>query len=40
LNSGLTQTGKIVFDIPKDAEGLFLKASSGMAGKEIKLKVE
>ncbi|PFY16422.1 DUF4352 domain-containing protein [Bacillus toyonensis] len=40
LNPGLTQTGKIVFDIPKDAEGLFLKASGGMTGKEIKLKVE
>ncbi len=26
LNPGLTQTGKIVFDIPKDAEGLFLKS--------------
>ncbi len=40
LNPGLTQTGKIVFDIPKDAEGLFLKASGGMTGKEINLKVE
>ncbi|KXY54723.1 MULTISPECIES: DUF4352 domain-containing protein [Bacillus] len=40
LNPGLTQTGKIVFDIPKDAEGIFLKASGGMTGKEIKLKVE
>ncbi|HDX9579836.1 TPA: DUF4352 domain-containing protein [Bacillus pseudomycoides] len=40
LNPGLTQEGKIVFDIPKDAQGLVLKARGGMTGKEIKLKVE
>ncbi|ABS23160.1 MULTISPECIES: DUF4352 domain-containing protein [Bacillus cereus group] len=40
LNPGLTQTGKIVFDVPKDAKGLVLKARGGMTGKEIKLKVE
>ncbi|MFD3450110.1 DUF4352 domain-containing protein [Microbacteriaceae bacterium 4G12] len=40
LNPGLTQTGKIIFDIPKDAQGLVLKARGGMTGKEIKLKVE
>ncbi|PED42282.1 hypothetical protein COK98_02730 [Bacillus cereus] len=40
LNPGLSQTGKIIFDVPKDAEGLILKARDGMTGKEIKLKVE
>ncbi|PFN07562.1 DUF4352 domain-containing protein [Bacillus cereus] len=40
LNPGLTQTGKIVFDVPKDAQGLILKARGGMTGKEIKLKVD
>ncbi|MGR5983482.1 DUF4352 domain-containing protein [Bacillus cereus] len=40
LNPGLTQTGKIIFDIPADAQGLVLKARGGMMGKEIKLKVE
>ncbi|MEN1939182.1 DUF4352 domain-containing protein, partial [Paenibacillus sp. 102] len=40
LNPGLTQTGKIIYDVPKDAQGLVLKARGGMMGKEIKLKVE
>ena len=40
LNPGLTQNGKIVFDIPADAKGLVLKARGGMTGDEIKLKVE
>ncbi|MEN1938924.1 DUF4352 domain-containing protein [Paenibacillus sp. 102] len=40
LNPGLTQTGKIIYDVPKDAQGLVLKARGGMTGKEIKLKVE
>lgn len=40
LNPGLTQTGKIVYDVPKDAKGLVLKARGGMTGKEITLKVE
>ncbi|WP_242141950.1 MULTISPECIES: DUF4352 domain-containing protein [unclassified Bacillus cereus group] len=40
LNPGLTQTGKIVFDVPQDAKGFILKARGGMMGKEIKLKVE
>ena len=40
LNPGLTQNGKIVFDIPADANGLVLKAHGGMTGDEIKLKVE
>ena len=40
LNPGLTITGKIIFDIPEDAKGVVLKASGGMMGKEITLKVE
>lgn len=40
LNPGLSQTGKIIFDVPVDAQGLVLKARGGMMGKEIKLKVE
>ncbi|PEU86237.1 glycerophosphodiester phosphodiesterase [Bacillus cereus] len=40
LNPGLSQTGKIIFDVPTDAQGLVLKARGGMMGKEIKLKVE
>ncbi|RXZ05066.1 DUF4352 domain-containing protein [Klebsiella pneumoniae] len=40
LNPGLTQTGKIIFDVPAYAQGLVLKARGGMMGKEIKLKVE
>ncbi|MDR4949653.1 DUF4352 domain-containing protein [Neobacillus cucumis] len=40
LNPGLTQNGKIVFDIPADAKGLVLKARGGMMGDEIKLKVD
>ncbi len=40
LNPGLTQEGKIVFDVPADAAGLVLKATGGMMGEEITLKVE
>ncbi|EMK2594049.1 DUF4352 domain-containing protein [Bacillus cereus] len=40
LNPGLTQTGKIVFDVPKEAQGLVLKARGGMTGKEITLKID
>lgn len=40
LNPGLTQTGKIVFDVPADAKGLTMKARGGMTGDEITLKVE
>jgi hypothetical protein len=40
LNPGLTQTGKIVFDVPTDAKGLTMKARGGMTGDEITLKVE
>lgn len=40
LNPGLSQTGKIVFDVPKDVQGLVLKARGGMVGKEITLKIE
>jgi RNA polymerase subunit RPABC4/transcription elongation factor Spt4 len=40
LNPGLTQAGKIVFDVPADAKGLKLKARGGMTGEEITLKVE
>ncbi|MED3352863.1 DUF4352 domain-containing protein [Bacillus thuringiensis] len=40
LNPGLSQIGKIIFDVPKDAQGLVLKARGGMTGKEITLKLE
>ncbi|HDR4393046.1 DUF4352 domain-containing protein [Bacillus cereus] len=40
LNPGLSQTGKVVFDVPKDVQGLVLKARGGMMGKEITLKLE
>ncbi|MGN4759777.1 DUF4352 domain-containing protein, partial [Bacillus cereus group sp. MYBK227-2] len=40
LNPGLSQTGKIIFDVPKDVQGLVLKARGGMTGKEITLKLE
>jgi len=36
LSPSLTQTGKIVFDVPKDAKGFILKTSGDMMGKEIK----
>lgn len=39
LNPCLTQSGKIVFDIPADAQSLVLKARGGMTGKEITLKL-
>lgn len=40
LNPGLSITGKVVFDVPQDATGFYLKARGGMTGKEIKLKVD
>jgi hypothetical protein len=40
LNPGLSSTGYIVFDVPKDAKGFILEASGGMTGKKIQLKVE
>ncbi|MEH7544922.1 DUF4352 domain-containing protein [Neobacillus vireti] len=40
LNPGLTQNGKIVFDVPADAKGLTMKARGGFTGDEITLKVE
>jgi hypothetical protein len=40
LNPGLTQNGKIVFDVPTDAKGLKLKARGGFTGDEIILKAE
>lgn len=40
LNPGLSQTGKVVFDVPKNVQGLVLKARGGMMGKEITLKLE
>ncbi|WP_251028048.1 MULTISPECIES: DUF4352 domain-containing protein [unclassified Bacillus (in: firmicutes)] len=40
LNPGLTQKGKIVFDVPADAKGFKLKATGGMTGEEITLKVD
>lgn len=39
LNPGLTLKSKIIFDVPKDATGLYLKTQGGMMGKEIKLKI-
>lgn len=40
LNPGLTASGLLAFDVPKDAKGLYLQAQGGMLGKKIKLKVE
>ncbi|MFB7142408.1 DUF4352 domain-containing protein [Gottfriedia sp. NPDC056225] len=40
LNPGLTQNGKIVFDLPKDAKGLKLQARGGFTGDDILLKAE
>jgi hypothetical protein len=40
LNPGLSATGHIAFDVPKDAKGFTMKASGGFTGKEIELKVE
>ncbi|WP_244209166.1 DUF4352 domain-containing protein [Paenibacillus ferrarius] len=40
LNPGLSITGYVAYDVPKDAKGLYLKAQGGFTGKEIKLKVE
>lgn len=36
MSPSLTQTGKIVFDVSKDAKGFILKTSGDMMGKEIK----
>ena len=40
LNPGMSIDGVIVFDVPKDAKGFKLKASGGITGKVITLKVE
>ncbi|NOU75598.1 DUF4352 domain-containing protein [Paenibacillus sp. LMG 31458] len=40
LNPGLSITGLLAFDVPKDAKGFYLQAQGGMLGKKIKLKVE
>ncbi|WP_442603880.1 DUF4352 domain-containing protein [Paenibacillus sp. KN14-4R] len=40
LNPGLSATGYIAYDVPKDAKGFILEATGGMTGKKIKLKVE
>ena len=40
LNPGLSLTGYVVFDVPKDAKGFVLQARGGMTGKQIDLKVE
>ncbi len=40
LNPGLSIEGYIVFDIPKDAKGLYMKAHGGMLGEEINLKID
>jgi hypothetical protein len=40
VNPGLSVTGYIAFDVPKDAKGFVLEARGGMTGKKIQLKVE
>ena len=40
LNPGLSITGNVVFDVPKDATGFKLQARGGFTGKKIELKVE
>jgi hypothetical protein len=40
LNPGLSATGYVVFDAPKDAKGFILDARGGITGKNIQLKVE
>ena len=40
LNPGLSLTGYVVFDVPKEAKGFVLQARGGMTGKKIDLKVE
>jgi len=40
INPGITATGSVAFDVPKDAKGFILKARGGMTGSEITLKVE
>lgn len=39
INPGITVTGYIAFDVPKDATGLVMKAHGGMMGDEITLKL-
>jgi hypothetical protein len=40
VNPGLSVTGFIAYDVPKDAKGFVLQARGGMTGKSITLKVE
>lgn len=40
INPGITATGMVAFDVPKDAKGFKLKATGGMTGDPIMLKVE
>ncbi|WP_207652685.1 DUF4352 domain-containing protein [Desulfosporosinus sp. FKA] len=40
INPGITVSGLVVFDVPKDAKGFKLKATGGMMGDPIMLKVE
>jgi hypothetical protein len=40
LNPGLSATGLVVFDVPKDAKGFVLEARGGMAGKKVQLNVQ
>lgn len=40
LNPGLSKTGYLVFDVPKDAKGFTMEARGGMMGDPIKLKVD
>lgn len=40
INPGITISGEVIFDVPKDAKGFKLKASGGMTGSPIMLKVE
>jgi hypothetical protein len=40
VNPGLSVSGFIAFDVPKDAKGFVLQARGGMTGKSITLKVE
>jgi len=40
VNPGMSVSGEVVFDVPKDATGFYLKASGGMVGTPIKLAVQ
>jgi hypothetical protein len=40
MNPGLSATGYVVFDVPKDAKNFVLEAKGGFTGKKIQLKVE